>query len=283
MLPTIKLGDLSVSRLIIGGNPFSGNSHISRQMDAEMIDYFTAERIKKTLARSTQHGINTAQLRADAHIARLIREFRLEGGRINWIAQTAPEMASLAGSVRNLMKQPQFAPDAIYLQGTVTDALFKAGQQEKIRQNLAVLRQSGLPTGLGSHMPEVISQAEEEGWDLDFYVCSVYNLSRIDRVSSSITGQSNEDEPFFPEDIPVMYKVIRAVQKPCLAFKILGAGRRCQSQATVEAAFREAFANIKTKDAVVVGMYPKDMDQVALNAAYTRAALATGKKEDGFS
>ncbi len=273
MLPTIKLGDLPVSRLIIGGNPFSGNSHISRQLDEEMVDYFTSERIKKTLARAVECGINTAQLRADAHIARLIREFRSEGGKINWIAQSAPEMASLAGSVRNLMKQLQYAPDAIYLQGTVTDALYKAGQQKKIRQNLAVLRQSGLPTGLGSHMPEVISQAEEEGWDLDFYVCSVYNLSRIERVSSSITGRSNEAEPFFPEDIPVMYQVIRSVQKPCLAFKILGAGRRCQSQATVEAAFQEAFANIKPTDAVVVGVYPKEIDQLACNAAYTRAAL----------
>ena len=63
-----------------------------------------------------------------------------------------------------------------------------------------------------------------------------------------------------------MYKTIRDTRKTCLAFKILGATRRCADPSTVEEAFREAFANIKANDAIVVGMFPKYSDQVEENA-----------------
>lgn len=121
-------------------------------------------------------------------------------------------------------------------------------------------------------MPEVMEYAEEHRWDIDFYMASVYNISRIERISSAVTGKEVEGEPFYEEDIPIMYRMIREIGKPCLAFKILGGTRRCQTQETVRAAFIEAFANIKPSDAVVVGMYPKDIDQVALNAQYTSEA-----------
>jgi hypothetical protein len=67
-----------------------------------------------------------------------------------------------------------------------------------------------------------------------------------------------------------MCETIRATPKQCLAFKILGAGRRCADQDDVAAAFRFAFDNIKPIDAVVVGMYP---GQVQSNVEHTLAAL----------
>jgi hypothetical protein len=45
MLPTVPFGRHRISRLIVGGNPFSGNSHVSRDMDDEMMDYFSTENI----------------------------------------------------------------------------------------------------------------------------------------------------------------------------------------------------------------------------------------------
>jgi hypothetical protein len=38
-LPTVKLGEHDISRLIIGGNPFSGGSHTSVEMDRAFLDY----------------------------------------------------------------------------------------------------------------------------------------------------------------------------------------------------------------------------------------------------
>lgn len=275
MLPLVTLGNAHISRLVIGGNPFSGNSHVSREMDNEMMDFFTCARIKETLFRCMECGINAMQLRGDKHIIRMIREFRAEGGNMHWIAQTTPESGSFEGSVRQMADAGAVA---IYHHGTVTDALFKEGNYQEITKRLALIRKTGLPVGLGTHMPAVIEYAEENRWDIDFYMACVYNLSRVDRVSSSVTGKANAEEPFFESDIPVMYKTIRSVNKPCLAFKILGATRRCQSQETVKAAFFEAFRNIKDIDVVNVGMYPRETDQAALNSEYTRAAIEAAAK-----
>jgi len=267
MLPTVPFGQHKISRLIIGGNPFSGNSHVSREMDNEMMDYFNTETIKKTLFDCQRHGINTMQLRADRHLTRIIREFRQEGGDMHWIAQTCPELGDFAGSVRGIMG---YKPIAIYHHGTIADNLFKAGNIGEIKARLAVMRETGALVGLGTHMPELIEYSEEHGFDVDFYMACVYNLSKVQRQSSSLTGVANQDEPFDEADREIMYRTIRATPKTCLAFKILGATRRCATPADVEGAYREAFANIKAIDAVIVGMFPKYSDQVRENAEFVR-------------
>jgi len=275
MLPTIKIGSLEVTRLIVGGNPFSGNSHVNGEMDEAMRDFFTTAKIKETLHRCQEFGINTMQLRGDMHIMRIVREFRNEGGKLNWIAQTASEFGSYEGNVAKIAAN---GADAIYHHGTTTDALFKKGEYAQLEDRLAVIRKTGLPVGLATHMPQVIRYAEAHNWDVDFYMGSVYNLSRIERISSAITGIANADEPFFEEDIPLMYAALREAKKPCLAFKILGASRRCQNQDTVSGAFMEAYREIKDTDGVIVGMYPKDIDQVQLNCRYAAEAISAAEK-----
>ena len=73
-----------------------------------------------------------------------------------------------------------------------------------------------------------------------------------------------------------MAAVIRKVSRPCLAFKILAAGRMCGSRATLENAFEFAFANIKKTDAVIVGMFPILTDEIAEDAALARKCSRLG-------
>jgi hypothetical protein len=79
---------------------------------------------------------------------------------------------------------------------------------------------------------------------------------------------------FFASDPLTMTKVLRQVDQPCLGFKILAAGRMCARQQKVEVAFKFAFEHLKPSDAVIVGMYPRYQDQIALNAGYTRKFAA---------
>lgn len=242
-----------------------------------MRDYFTTARIKQTLYRCQELGINTMIGRGDMHMLRLIHEFQQEGGRLNWICMTGGEFGNFDGHIHQIM---QYRPTAIYHHGSVTDGMFKAGEYEELHRCLEVIKSHGVPAGLGTHMPNVLEYAEEHNWGADFYMASVYNLSlESNRVSSAITGKPNEGERFEEEDIPVMYEMIRSVDKPCLAFKILGAGRRCATQESVRSAFMEAFANIKDTDAVVVGMYPKKEDQAELDCRYTLEAIQTAREQ----
>ncbi len=263
-----------ISRLIVGGNTVSGTSHWSPELDREMEDYFTSDNVKKMLFRCEKYGITTLQMRADKHIMRLLREYRQEGGTMNWIAQTAPEMKSFDGNVAQINS---YKPALIYHHGCVTDDLYQEGELDELQRRLAVIRRTGHPVGLCTHMPEVVEYSEEHHWDVDFYMCCVYNISKPERKKQSLL-EGNENPLFVESDIPLMYRIIREVSKPCLAFKILGATRRCASQENVRNAFEEAYASIKPGDAVIVGMYPKYLDQVALDAQYASEAIQKAGK-----
>jgi hypothetical protein len=274
MLPTIEIGGVTLSRLMVGGNPFSGNSHYSVQLNEEMLDYFTMENIKRTLHRCEQLGMQSFVVRGDAQMFAMVREYRSEGGRMNWIAQHAPEFGNYEAGIHKIK---QAGAQLVYHQGTVTDALFKAGELEQIKDNLRVMRDAGFPAvGLGTHMPQILDIADSEGWDVDFYVLCVYNLSRVDRVSSYASTSINIDEPFIEEDRAIAFNAIQKTKKPCIAFKVLGAKRRCSTQEDVYSALEESYASIKPIDSVLVGMFPKYLDEPAINIGYVEKILDNG-------
>ena len=77
-------------------------------------------------------------------------------------------------------------------------------------------------------------------------------------------------EVYMESDPPRMFKAVRATKKTCLVYKILAAGRKVDNPAQVKEAFKTAFDNIKPTDAVIVGMYQQQSDQVAQNTAIVR-------------
>lgn len=265
-LPTIALGQHHVSRLIMGGNPFSGGSHTSAEMDQAFLDYYTTENIKAALRECEAHGVNAVQARGDRHIMRMLREYRNEGGTLQWIAQTASELRDLPGNIRACADAGAIA---VYHHGTRTDGLWREGAIDEVRDLLQVMRDSGVAVGLGTHLPEVIEYSEAQGWDVDFYMASVYTLG-VARPKNGTMGQHLPGERFDAPDRDRMCATIRATPKPCLAFKILAASRHCTTPEDVREAFAYTFANIKPTDAVVVGMFQRDVNQIAMNAAFVR-------------
>ncbi len=279
-LPEVPFGPHRITRLIVGGNPFCGHAHNTDAMRRDMLDYYTAERVVEVLDRCRRAGINTFQGRGDYHRVLYWRElFRREGGDLHFIAQTASEMHDISENIRVLAAAGAVG---VYQHGTETDKLWHAGRIDATKAYLACMRDSGVRVGLGTHIPEVIEYAEEHDWDIDFYMTCFYNLSRQPRESELVTGKRETvPEEYLAEDRERMCETIRATNKTCLAFKILAAGRHCTSQDKVQAAFDYAFANIKPQDAVVVGMFPKYIDQVTLNVRHACEAIA--KAADGSS
>jgi hypothetical protein len=277
-LPTVPFGPHRITRLIVGGNPFCGNSHFSAEMSREMAEYYTAERVVDVLAQCQTAGINTVQARGDYHRVLYWTElFRRQGGELHWIAQTASEMHDVFCNIRVLAAAGAIG---VYHHGTRTDRFWQEGQIECMQDYLKCMRDSGVQVGLGTHIPEVIVYAEEKGWDIDFYMACMYNISRKPRESALVSGvpefSSAQDlvgEQYLAEDRVRMCAVVRQTPKTCLAFKLLAAGRNCATQDDVQAAFDYAFGHIKEQDAVVVGMYPRDVDQVTLNVQHALQAI----------
>ncbi|MBI5095459.1 MAG: hypothetical protein HZB26_23880 [Candidatus Hydrogenedentes bacterium] len=265
-LPTVPFGDITISRLIIGGNPFRGNSHWSPEMSRDMEGYYTVARVKETLRHAESHGINTVQARGDALIQACLREYWAEGGTIQFIVQTASELRDLRGHVRQLAA---FGAKGIYIHGTWTDNQYLSGNTREIEELLKAIRDMGVQAGLGTHIPEVIDLAEEKDWDVDFYMTCMYNIS-VDRRESAVVSGVAAIEHFDHGDKFAMLERVRATTKTCLAFKVLGASRLCASPQQVKDAFAAILSGIKPCDAIVVGMFQKYRDQIAENAQIVR-------------
>jgi hypothetical protein len=120
--------------------------------------------------------------------------------------------------------------------------------------------------GLSSHNPAVIRHVEEEGWNVDFYMTSFYRMSRSPEELKAELNEAPMGEVFLASDPSRMCEAIQQVKRPCLVFKILAAGRKCDRAEQVRDAFEYAFQNIKRSDAVIVGIFPRYQDQVSEDA-----------------
>ena len=257
-MPKVNIAGLEVSRLIVGGNPFSANSHRSAELSRQMRDYYTTAKIKETLRECERCGITTIQARGDNHIMRVLNEYWNEGGALKWIAQTASERASVRDNLRQIAS---FGAAACYHHGSRTDRLWREGEMDVVRDHLCAIRDTGMIVGLGTHHPDVVRYAEDRGYDVDFYMVSFYDLP------------SRGGEFYLEEDRAEACRVIREAEKPCLAFKIMAAGRN-----DPEEAFRVAFEQIKPSDAVVVGVFPKNHPkEIEQDAGLTERFGGVGK------
>lgn len=266
MLPTMNIGDLTVSRLIVGSNPFTGKSHMNAAVDADMKAHFSEEQAFAMLRRCEEVGINAVQSRGSMPVMGLLQRYRQQGGRLLWLAQTGKSLATFEEELDEMMK---YDPAAVCIHGELSDELYLCGMLDRLGGLLDRIRAKNIPCGICSHFPEVLVYAEEHQLKPDYYMASVYNLFQPDRSHDvDPTGERFEDS-----DVPVMYEVIRSLSAPTVALKILGAGRKCETQEQVRSCFVRAFAEIKPTDGVLVGMFDKYDDQPYLNAQYTEEAI----------
>lgn len=262
-------GSYRVSRLMVGGNPISGNSHVSAGMSREMLEYFTAANVKKLLRACEEAGVNTWQSRGDRHILRLLSEYRQEGGRIHWIAQTASELVDIPRNIRDCAAAGAIG---VYHHGSQTDRYWASGKIEQARETLKVMRDAGVRVGLGTHIPEVIDYVEDKGWDVDFYMTSLYNLARPKEELARLGGGATR-ELFLDADRERMLERVRRTPKQCLLFKVYGASRKCASRVQMLDALALAARYAKPSDCFVIGMFPKYSEQVHENCELLAAAL----------
>lgn len=270
LLPTIRLGRHEVTRLILGANPFYGFSHFNRLFDQHMLEWSTPENVWKTVRACQENGINTWQLSDAKRGLEDIQGYLERGGRIQWILLSSRRMEE---DLSWIPKIARMGPIGIVHHGGTTDRRWRNGEHGKIRDFLKAVRDSGVLVGLSTHNPLVVEEVESRGWDVDFFMCCVYRLTRTDQEIVNLLGQRPLGEVYLPQDPPRMYRAIRQTRKPCLAFKILAAGRLTNTPEAMDEAFRFAFENIKPTDAVIVGMYPRYSDQVRENAERARRIL----------
>jgi len=267
-LPTIRLGDHRVTRLIAGSNPISGYSYMGPVLDQHMREYFTPKQTVEFLWRCERAGINAHQFSRPEQMAGVFRTLRERGSKMKFICLHSGGTQN--ASIKQVVQDTR--PIAIVHHGGVTDRLFRQGKSQEVHDFVKRVHDAGVLAGVSAHNPECIKRIADEGWQVDLFMTCFYYITRtpeeLERMPPVVTVQVGR--PFFASDPIAMTQVAQQVDQPCLGFKILAAGRKGYDKQSVREAFKFAFEHLKPTDGVIVGMYPRYHDQVRENAQYTR-------------
>jgi hypothetical protein len=260
MLPSVNFCGLTVTRLIIGANPFGGFSHQSKERDQEMVAYHTPARILETWERAAAAGINTMITNNESpNVMQAVREYRAANGPLQWIAQVNLRVnPSWKATIDEVV---EIGCKGLYFHGGLVDGVFAKQDAEELRSWCDYARSLGVPVGVAGHAPQAHLWVDSLNV-VDFHAVCFFNCGSL---------HSGKGHRFQLADVPVAADCIQRIAKPCIAYKIMGAGRMDPRMS-----FEYAFDHIKPDDVVNVGMHRGDKDDIVEeNAALVRDILAT--------
>jgi len=250
-MPTGRIGDVTISRLIIGGNQFSGWSHSRDLLYLRDLfkAYATEERIMQTLQLAEESGVNAMISGASAHLNKYRKE---RGGRIQWIAQVHPKTTDVTTNIKHAIDQGAVGA---YVQGGVGDSFVKGRRVDLLGEAVDFIKSNGLIAGIGGHSIEVPMAVEEAGIKPDFYMKTLHHENywsatpREYRVDFNVdSGSAHDHDNIWSIAPEKAIDFMRNVSTPWIAFKVLAAGAIHPSEG-----FRYAFDN--GADFICVGMF----------------------------
>jgi len=242
-MPTILLGKVRVSRLILGSNPFFGFAHQGGDVGKEMKAYFTDEQIMEVMNQAAASGVTAVAAPPYARWIALWEAYRARGGKLaTWIAQPDGKPDAM---VNDIDAAARGGAALIFIQGERVDEQFRNGTFATVRAWLDRIHGLGRPAGMGSHRPDVHLAAQAGGFGADFYFQCLYR-----------------PEQYSEDDRDRALDALEQLDKPVVAYKVLAAGRRDPADA-----IPFVLSRLKPKDGLCIGMYPKDdPEQIRQNA-----------------
>jgi hypothetical protein len=182
--PRTMIGNVSVSRMIIGTNQFLGFSHTSAAKDKNLREVMSRDRIAGIIEVFLNEGIDTIMgLHQMPLLQQAIKEAQERTGRKVIVISTptitvgddAEAMAANEGifdieaSIGTTVCMPhQMSTDAL-----VDIRLRKIKNMDRYCQ---MIRDRGMLPGLSTHMPETIAYADGSGLDVETYI-ALYNAA----------------------------------------------------------------------------------------------------------
>ncbi len=261
-LPSIQIGPHRISRMVAGANPLSGYSYQGAHASNCMKEYFTLDRRVEFLQKCERAGITAHQFSTykDSDYLRLARD---RGVKMPFFGLHS-DIAAVKEAIDSVH------PIALVHHGGATDRAFAQGKHQQVHDFVKAVHDGGIMAGVSAHNPDCIRRVADEGWDVDFFMTCFYFITR-----GLVPGAMEKMPPvctldmthytWYKDDPAAMTEVVRQVDQPCFGFKILAAGRACLNERRVREAFKIAFSSLKPIDGVIVGMFPRYVDEIQLN------------------
>ncbi|UCD57633.1 MAG: hypothetical protein JSV16_00555 [Candidatus Hydrogenedentota bacterium] len=271
LVPKGRIGGVEISRLIIGGNQFSGWSHSRdlKYLRDLFLAYSTDAKIMATLELAEECGVNTIITASSAYLKKYWKE---RGGRMQWIAQVHPRTDDLTTNIKQAIDSGAVGA---YVQGGVGDSFVKGGRADLLGKAVDFMKDNGVIAGIGGHSIEVPMAVEKAGIKPDFYMKTLHHgdywsaTPKEQRVEFNVDSGSPYDHDNIWAVAPERtIEFMRSVDRPWIAFKVLAAGAIHPRDG-----FKYAFEN--GADFVCVGMFDF---QIRENAIIARDAVAANLK-----
>ena len=256
-LPVGKLGNLTISRMVMGCNLIGGWAHARDLIYSNTLfkAYNNERKIIETLCLAEQAGINTVFM-VTQYYPTFNKYKNIYNSKMQSICQAMLPDKDFFSNINEAIKSH---PDAIYVQGGEGDRYANAGKFDMIKKAVDYIKQNGFPAGVGAHSLETIKSCEREGINADFYVKTFHHDKYWsahpieNREEYSVIGPASPDHNRFHENMWDLFPLrtieyMKEVNKPWFAFKVLAAGA-----IEPKDGFRYAFEN--GADFICVGMF----------------------------
>jgi len=249
-IPTTKIiGGIDISRVILGGNLIGGWAHARELIYVSKLvkSYHSDEKVYETFKIAEECGINT--FLTNPVLCRVINGYWRRGiGQIKFISDCGGDdlMKGIKTSIDN-------GASACYIHGGIADAYVRSGQVDKIQEGLELIRQNGLPAGIGAHQLNTVQACVAQGLNPDFWMKTLHLKSYLKVKHEIDTSRVTDNEEVmyknvFCEDTRETISFMETLPQPWIAFKILAAGA-----IDPRTGFQHAFES--GADFICVGMY----------------------------
>ncbi len=253
-----KIGEMQVSRLLLGGNLLT---HFTHSRDLRYVyelaaHYNTEEKILETLALAEDSGIDTLSIHTVPWALDILKKHRKRGGKMKWIiCPTAPVTEGMDEYSRQVQELLNDGTEAIYLWGVHGDKLASEDKVDLIAKAVQTAKDYGLPSGVGAHDLEVIKKCEEHKIGADFYIKTFHHHNYpTGPKPEELTRPYNEFPGYWCNNPKEVADFMRTVEKPWIAFKVMAAGAIPPKDA-----FKYVFDN--GADHILAGMFDFEIEE----------------------
>ena len=243
-VPHSKIGNMDLSRVLLGGNLIGGWAHARDLIYAAKLvkTYHTQEKVFETLVLAEKCGFNCLLL--DGRMLSWMLSYHKNNiGNFKFLIQLPPLKDPSPEAYLDMVRLAiDNGASAFYMQGS--EYWVRNNKFDTMVKALELGRSQGIPAGLGSHYVAPLRAAVEHDILPDFWMKTLHHHN----YPTATLQHEKLPDPIYCPDPQEAIDFMNGRPEPWLAFKVLAAGR-----IRPEEGLRYAFSN--GADFVCLGMY----------------------------